>query len=408
MTSIKNSTTVSRYWASNSTKETTIEFTHELISRFLVFDWLPHLPSIKASDFMGWPALLTESYDDGERKYLGLQSRLDASERQWGGFLSWMIGVAATRHVLESDGYQWVAPASAFYLEARKAVSIGTWPKGLIPGTLVVRKGGNINTRLRPDYLAVRRGGPKMPWQLALVEAKGTQIALDGRDKCPADWQAQVRNAEVWSSHWKISVSRHLVVATRSNPRAKRPKTRRFQIRVWNANEPTQEPDMGVVRALAVAQLYGLAMNINLPNLAEGIILGERLHQHAVADPSWDVGIKDVAPKLLQLQGAIDQELRQFGDSHRRGQEQTPIFARIGAGAAAFHVAVQGETASLMRQLATRDSVSDAELDSYSQEIANRPAESSALAIRDEAAPVRIFPGLEIRPARSMFGQLEE
>jgi hypothetical protein len=41
--------------------------------------------------------------------------------------MSWMLGIAASRRVLEDEGYRWVAPLSAFFKNAVAAVNLSAW-----------------------------------------------------------------------------------------------------------------------------------------------------------------------------------------------------------------------------------------------------------------------------------------
>jgi len=102
-----------------------------------------------------------------------------------------MLGVAGTRHVLMSEGYRWIAPISAFHIV-----------------------GGCIE------------------W--AVAEAKGTKMSLKSTSSCPTEWSNQARNVVIKVNGTEIDIPRHVVVATRVNPNAKRDRARRLQVRTWN------------------------------------------------------------------------------------------------------------------------------------------------------------------------------
>src|SRR4051812_37807087 len=79
------------------------------------------------------------------------------------------------RHILDSEGYRWIAPLSAFYPGAVQPVDLSNWhpiyPLSRIKATAAV---GNP-CQLRPDYVALRptsSNSAALEW--ALVEAKRT------------------------------------------------------------------------------------------------------------------------------------------------------------------------------------------------------------------------------------------
>jgi hypothetical protein len=96
------------------------------------------------------------------------------SERQWKGFVSWMLGVAGTRHVLTSGGYRWIAPISAFYPGAIQAVDLSTWNTLFPQSSIVATRKSGSTSRLFPDYLALRpkSGVGSYEWAVAEANAK--------------------------------------------------------------------------------------------------------------------------------------------------------------------------------------------------------------------------------------------
>jgi hypothetical protein len=69
--------------------------------------------------------------------------------------MSWMLGVAAARHILKSQKYRWIAPVRAFFPENTQKVTLGSWPTALAPGVLEAIRSAKSKTRLTPDYLAL-------------------------------------------------------------------------------------------------------------------------------------------------------------------------------------------------------------------------------------------------------------
>lgn len=93
------------YWGIGKDDPVDSEFTHTDVSAHLLADWAPMLPTSASASFMGWPPFLTASHFKDKIEYLILNEAAGRTERQWKIFLSWMLGVAGTRHVLAEEGY---------------------------------------------------------------------------------------------------------------------------------------------------------------------------------------------------------------------------------------------------------------------------------------------------------------
>lgn len=232
---------------------------------------------------MGWPAYLLQGIPIAGWNALAVCRMAGQSDRQWKSVLSWMLGVAATRHVVEKEGYRWVAPASAFYANAAIQVDVTGWHPLYLPSVLRVSQCAHSSSRLRPDYIAIRqavRGLATVEW--ALVEAKGTKRNLRNIASCPSSWLNQVRSVQIDVSGKSQQVQRHLVVAARINPNGKRDKTRCIQLRAWNQHNGVDASRLPLPGAVEVAEatLYGLFRAIRLPGVAGGIAqVARRRHQ---------------------------------------------------------------------------------------------------------------------------------
>src|SRR5262249_29622037 len=153
---------------------------------------------------------------------------------QWKGVVSWMLGVAGTRQFLESEGYRWIAPLSAFYPETTQRFVASPWNMRFPMSSIRAERLQNGQSRLRPDYLAIRplpSSDPTGSYELAVAESKGTHQSLASRSTCPVDWYNQARNVSLTVNQSPVTIPRHLVVATRVNPNAERRQTRRLQVR---------------------------------------------------------------------------------------------------------------------------------------------------------------------------------
>ena len=169
------------YWPVGQSTASWLPFEPADVSRHLLLDWAPSLPVSLGSSFMGWPAQLLEVVivPRSGINALAVSEVAGRSERQWKSVLSWMLGIAGARHVLEAERYRWVAPLSAFYENAKQAVDLTGWHPSYPRTVLSISRCPASRSRLRPDYVALRSSGDgadKVEW--ALVEAKGTKASL--------------------------------------------------------------------------------------------------------------------------------------------------------------------------------------------------------------------------------------
>jgi len=248
-----------------------LPLTTQDVSNFLLADWLPNLPFPVAPSFFGWPAhILVQSTSD-KVDYLTIHPAICQTERQWKSMVSWMLGVAGARKVLSELGYRWVAPASAFYPEAIEPISI-RWPNNFPRTSLTVTDDPEITSRLRPDYLALKPGGEGGAYSLCAAEAKGTKRAIlsSSHFACPGNWKSQVCNIQLAINGIVTAIPRHIVIATRVNPNAKRDKTRQLSIRAWNSEDrdlSKMQDAQGIV-PIVLAHLYGFYRNIGDTGIA--------------------------------------------------------------------------------------------------------------------------------------------
>lgn len=158
------------------------------ISSHLLSDWVRSFPAAASSSFMGWPSFLLQTINLNGSDLLALRQAAGRSERQWKGVLSWMLGVAGARHVLQLEQYRWVAPLSAFYPDLTTEVDLTGWNPTFPRSSLTARKKPQSTCELRPDYIALRltaspMGGESYEW--AVAEAKGTSLCLKNMSNLP-------------------------------------------------------------------------------------------------------------------------------------------------------------------------------------------------------------------------------
>lgn len=392
------------YWGVGQNSPIDTQFTHADVSAHLLADWAPMLPTSASASFIGWAPFLMESHLDGKTDYLTLNKIAGRTERQWKVFLSWMLGVAGTRHVLAQEGYTWVAPLSAFYPTNVQAVDLTQWNPAFPPSRVSITRKPKSKSLL-PDYIALRTPpGAKASW--AIVESKGTSASLESM-KCPAAWRQQVECAVVNVDGSKVKVQRHIVVATRSNPNAKRPGTRRLQIRAWNDDDDTSPEPAAVAEAdIVAASLFGLCCSLQLRQNAIAIALAVEARA-ALAKAATGPNTEE-DQRGGQLNAAADAELSQVLHAHRVGGQKWSL-GRIErtTDIGSFAIQVEAATVNLIRSVRSeRDEVrlagairdTESELQSWRNSAKGRRSQSSEQDVAD--LPM----GVEVRSTRRRLG----
>lgn len=338
-----------QYWSAGTSVATDLPMEQSNIRSHLLADWVPSIPVSVSSSFMGWPLYLTEGKRIGSQNYLTLCPILGTTERQWKGFFSWMLGVAGTRHVLEKERYRWIAPASAFYSNSVQTVDPGSWHLCFPRSVVEVTARASSVSRLRPDYLAIRPGKSMIEW--AVAESKGTSQCLTNMNLCPRDWRDQVRNIVVKVCGRVLSIPRHIVVATRSNPNAIGDGTRRIQIRAWNSVEESSHLGLPyeAVTEIVAAHLFGLFKNLGLRKNARAIAYSVQER----AKPYSANGIADSRNLLSNLREEADNELEQKSLQEGRFGNITLEFTTIDPEFGRYHVEINEATLALAKKIST-------------------------------------------------------
>lgn len=269
-----------RYWGVGASTPSNLPMTTSDVSGQLAVDWVPSLPASVSSSFVGWPPYLIQLVNIDGSDFLALGGEAGRTERQWKGVLSWMLGVAGARHLLESEGYRWVAPLSAFYRNAAGSVDLTGWNDSFPPSSIVADRAPGSLSRLRPDYIALRPIGPEGDdhYDWAVAEAKGTSRSLSNLPSCPSEWFSQSRNVKLEHNGTPLTIQRHLVVATRVNPKASRPESRLIQLRAWNSQDDPARTALPIGAAVDVASahLFGLFRTLRLRENARALALSTR------------------------------------------------------------------------------------------------------------------------------------
>lgn len=330
------------YWPVGSTNDIHLSLTLAQICRALLADWLPTLPFSASRGVLSWPYYLIVA-DTGVPRYLYLESIAGWSDRQWKMVLSWMLGVAGTRRVLDEEQYVWIAPSSAFYPNRRQYVAAPSWHTSYPPSVLQILPDPNNSSRLRPDYIAARLSASGSV-EFALVESKGISSALNSIQVCPTSWADQVKNAIVRVNTTPVTIPRHLIVATRCNPNAVRNQTRRLQIRAWNSNSKfnTTFDNMDMLLEIASAHYFGLCKNLglwaNLRALRYSVLARRRRKRPLVSES-----------ELVEINQAADEELKIQGHLHK--YEEKGAYFEITIDTGTIHIQVVDAAISFIRTL---------------------------------------------------------
>jgi len=306
-------------WRVGAAAPSDLPMTLNHICGHLTVDWIPSLPATVSSSFVGWPPYLIEPLHIGGSEFLSLREEAGRSDRQWKGVLSWMLGIAGTRHFLDSEGYCWVAPLSAFYPNATGSVDLTGWNVPFPPSSLVAYRAPGARSRLRPDYIAVRPGSPPESdsYEWAVAESKGTCRSLANLTLCPTDWYNQVRNVHLELNGAPLTIQRHLVVATRVNTAATNLQTRQLQLRAWNSEEEPERTALPVGAAVnvAAAHLFGFFKTLHLRENARALALATQMRTLARHSSIGPMGTPDLERAVVRA----DEELRER--TQRRSRE---------------------------------------------------------------------------------------
>jgi hypothetical protein len=331
----------------------------ENISTHLLGDWIPSLPAAVGPSFIGWPPFLIGIANLDGKRVLVLRPEAGRSERQWKGFLSWMLGVAGARHFLSGEGYRWIAPISAFYPDAVQPVDLSKWNTSFPRSCIVATRRSGSTSHLFPDYLALRSTGSKSSYDWAVAEAKGTQMSLKGALLCPTEWSTQVRNVVIEVNGSEIEIPRYVVIATRVNANAKTRRARRLQLRAWNRRNKLTEPSefAGAAVEIAAAHLFGFFRGLHLPENATAIALSVQMRA-AAREGTLAKKIREDVYRASQLADRELSERSQSPNTQTNIQESTMVSIETEFGP--IQVRVAEPVITLSRKLRTAESPASA------------------------------------------------
>jgi hypothetical protein len=188
-----------------------------------------------------------------------------------------------------------------------------------------------------------------------------------------------------------IDIQRHLVVATRVNPNARRIRGRRIQVRAWNSkleSEIQGLPPQGAVE-IAASHLFGLFRNLRLLENARAIALSlkaARLQQNATPEGLRDSDSQEIESALRRARNEIMERSDNIMTNRIEGGRGTVI--RVETAYGVINAALAAPIIDFARNIWDSKSVGnafgvlrdlDAQLDSWNEEPSQKESGKIAL-----------------------------
>ncbi|RIK33488.1 MAG: hypothetical protein DCC55_34855 [Chloroflexi bacterium] len=256
------------YFPAGSSTPKRVKITEVELAKYIATDWMPGLPITIMNGFADVLRGVLETEEIQHHDYWCVNQDLASTDRQWKGMTSWILGVAFARFTVESEGYPWWSPVSAFKGDNSTGhTTTGNWIVSNPRSLFYVTRKPSWPSNLCPDYVLCRLA--PTGYEYAFCESKGTDRALSRRNSPPVDWSNQVRSIDLLFNGKVIDVNHHLIVATRINPTASRPSTRQIIVRAWDATDPTNEGDDVKFASFLATHYAAICWRLGYGELAE-------------------------------------------------------------------------------------------------------------------------------------------
>jgi hypothetical protein len=110
----------------------------------------------------------------------------------------------------------------------------------------------------------------------------------------------------------RLTVARHLVIATRINPNAVNQRTRRIQIRAWNNNTEVEESGLASAAAVEIvaAHLFGLFRGLGLPEYARAIAVSSQVRAESRDRHPTDADRRAIRQRLELAESELGRRAR--------------------------------------------------------------------------------------------------
>jgi hypothetical protein len=131
------------------------------------------------------------------------------------------------------------------------------------------------------------------------VEAKGANKSLAAGTTCEPDWHNQVRNIAISLNDVSLTPQRHIVIATRVNPKGP---DRKLRIKAWNNEGPQDSTAFArILPEVVCAHLFGFYAGIGLPAISRGLARSvyRRSKYKQRVNQSWGTRDRSMADEQL-------------------------------------------------------------------------------------------------------------
>jgi hypothetical protein len=231
----------------------------------IITDWMPGTPNSLSRGFVDLLSTIIDTVRINGNDKWTLRPRVAQFEKQWKQVTSWILGVAFCKKIIAMEGYPWIAPVSAFVSQGRLSrLQFSYWNPGMPINNCRVTHPIPKLSRLMPDYVLARSNSNQSSFEISFAESKGCQKCLEFLNSPPRPWINQARNAQFYSYNVPIAANQHMLIATRINPKAKKPKKRRVYTRLWNNRNETTEVSLAAFRDIVLVHYFGVCERIGM------------------------------------------------------------------------------------------------------------------------------------------------
>lgn|GEM_PF-5106742 len=205
--------------------------------------------------------VVASHFIDGNH-YWTLQPTAAHFEKQWKQVISWILGVAFCKKVVDIEGYTWIAPLSAF--SSQNTYLLSRWAPIIPFVNSTIKPDPSISATLMPDYVLARAGAGNPPLEISFAESKATKNCLENCSMPPDSWINQARNARFYFRNKVIPATQKMLIATRVNPKDRKAKTRRVYVRCWNSKKESLGVSIEGFRDILLLHYFGVCERLGI------------------------------------------------------------------------------------------------------------------------------------------------
>jgi hypothetical protein len=228
----------------------------------IITDWMPGAPNSLSRGFVDLLDNVVASHFIDGNHYWTLQPTAAHFEKQWKQVISWILGVAFCKKVVDIEGYTWIAPLSAF--SSQNTYLLSRWAPIIPFVNSTIKPDPSISATLMPDYVLARAGSGNPPLEISFAESKATKNCLENCSMPPDSWINQARNARFYFRNKVIPATQKMLIATRVNPKARKAKTRRVYVRCWNSKKESLGVSIEGFRDILLLHYFGVCERLGM------------------------------------------------------------------------------------------------------------------------------------------------